>query len=166
MMPQEPSTEPEDDEQWRPIPGYEDTYQVSSLGRVFSHPRPRTSGGLLKQRVDDAGYPGVNLVQGGQQKAFRVHVLIALAFLGPRPEDYEVRHLDGSRVSRLDNLAYGTRAENMQDASRHGVLSWRGRLTECKHGHPFDEANTLTSRGRRRCRTCMRFYYENSKASR
>jgi hypothetical protein len=35
---------------------------------------------------------------------------------------------------------------------------WRGannsRKTHCKHGHPFDEGNTLRSKGARRCRAC------------
>lgn len=54
-----------------------------------------------------------------------VHQLVALTFLGPRPKGQEVRHLDGNPLNnRADNLAYGTRTENIYDVMRIGG-SWR-----------------------------------------
>jgi hypothetical protein len=45
------------------------------------------------------------------------------AFIGPRPENCEVRHLDGDPSNnRLDNLAWGTKAENQADKVRHGTI--------------------------------------------
>jgi hypothetical protein len=45
-----------------------------------------------------------------------------LAFQGPCPNGLEVRHLDGNRTNpKLNNLKYGTRIENMQDAILHGT---------------------------------------------
>jgi hypothetical protein len=53
-----------------------------------------------------------------------LHRLVALAFLGPAPEGMEVRHLDGNkRNARLENLTYGTQAENYADRRIHGTDS-------------------------------------------
>lgn len=53
-----------------------------------------------------------------------LHLLVAAAFIGPRPPGKIVRHLDGNRKNpRWGNLAYGTYAENTQDAIAHGTHS-------------------------------------------
>jgi hypothetical protein len=143
-----------EEEEWRPIPGYERLYRVSSLGRVESTPRPRTRGGLLRQKIGKRGYPAVSLCKDGHQTTHEVHRLVALAFLGPRKEGHEVRHLDGNPLNcRAVNLAYGTRSENAQDKRRHGT-EYNAAKTHCPQGHPYDEGNTYVWSGRRRCRTC------------
>jgi hypothetical protein len=80
-----------------------------------------------------------------------------LAFVGPYPEGMEIRHLDGNPENNaLENLKYGTRSQNIQDQIRHGVHHFKSK-THCKHGHPYDEANTYyCSRGWRQCRQCKR----------
>jgi DNA invertase Pin-like site-specific DNA recombinase len=51
-----------------------------------------------------------------------VHQLVLLTFVGPLPEGQEVRHLNGDRSdNRLENLCYGTRKENANDAVEHGT---------------------------------------------
>jgi hypothetical protein len=143
-------------EQWRPIPGYERTYAVSSLGRIYSHPRPTTSGGVLKGSIDSYGYRRVALVQDGKQRTRRVHVLVMLAFRGPAPAGMEIRHLDGDKLNpRLGNLEYGTHQQNGMDTVAHGNCPPANR-THCPRNHPYDEANTLHSRGRRYCRACRK----------
>lgn len=65
-----------------------------------------------------------------------------------------VRHLDDNpEDNRLENLAYGTPAENGADAVRHG-RNVQANQTHCVNGHPFDEENTLRVNGRRKCRRC------------
>lgn len=150
-------------EQWRPIPGYERTYAVSSLGRVYSLPRPTTSGGLLKGSPDKHGYPKVNLVQDGKQRTRRTHVLVALTFLGPCPDGMEIRHLDGTRNPALSNLAYGTHAENMRDMQAHGTCSSSNK-THCPHGHEYAGDNVVIYDGRRYCRECRRQRWRRSAA--
>lgn len=144
-------------EEWRPIPGYERTYEVSDLGRVRSHPRPTTPGGIRRTPLDSFGYPRVSMVQDGIQRSFRVHVLVMLAFVGPRPAGHEVRHINGDRRDpRLVNLAYGTHAENMRDMVTHGTSS--GVRTHCRRGHEFTPENTRIegTLKKRRCRTCLK----------
>lgn len=143
-------------ERWAPIPGYEQTYEVSTRGRVNSRPRPTTRGGILTWSPDNYGYPRVTLVQGGKQRKVRVHLLVMAAFVGPTPEGMEVRHLDGdSSNPRLDNLAFGTHAENMADMVRHGRST---RRTTCQQGHPRVEGNLSApgKNGGRHCLTCAR----------
>ena len=126
-------------EEWRDIPGYEGRYQVSDQGRVRSVDRYVKCGQggrgtrLVKGRVlRPAGQkadPHLRVVLGHKANGSCVHSLVALTFLGPRPDGYDVRHLDGDPLNnRADNLAYGTRSENNIDVFRIGK-SWRGSIT-------------------------------------
>lgn len=142
------------------IPGYEDYYAVTRGGSVYSLPRTVTRkngtkysvpGRRLRPGITD-GYWLVNLAKGSHRTK-PVHLLVALTFIGPRPQGAQIRHLDGNRLNcHVDNLAYGTASENRYDSVLHGTHN-STRKTECKNGHPFD---ALTSHGTRRCRTCTR----------
>lgn len=111
------------DEEWRPVPGWPG-YDVSSLGRVRSVPRilgdGRMAGGkVLRQRVDAKGYAVTGLRSGASTRTVRVHVLVALAFLGPRPAGMQVLHRndDHSRNGVAD-LRYGTPQANVAERVR------------------------------------------------
>jgi len=88
-------------------------------------------------------------------------MMMMLAFIGPRPDGLETRHLDGNPThNHLSNLAYGTHRENALDMIRHGQ-SHNANKTHCPQGHPYNEANTrqVNVKGRtgfRVCRTCER----------
>lgn len=144
-------------EEWRPIPGYEG-YRVSDHGRVESLHRWRGQDGprILRTSPNVFGYPTVQLRKQGAPRnrvARCVHVLVAAAFLGPRPAGLEVRHLDGNPQNcHVGNLAYGTRAENIADQLRHGTHPSQRRAV-CVNGHGgFDYVDPRT--GRRYCRAC------------
>lgn len=139
-------------EEWRPVAGFPH-YEVSDLGRVLSRQG-------LQPRVLKPGpgnYPSVTLCgPGGVRRTATLHSLVTEAFIGPRPEGQEVRHLDGNRENNtVANLAYGTRSENAFDRVRHGTHHYAKR-THCAEGHPFDEENTFISKGARACRICAR----------
>ena len=157
-------------EEWRPILGAE-SYLVSSLGRVWSLPRKGRTGLLRALTVNRHGYYVVSISQGFRHTSHtaKVHVLVATAFLGPRPEGAHIRHLNGARIdNRIINLEYGTPSENAGDTLRHGRHA-NARKTHCPHGHPYDEANTVYSPSRptgRRCRACARERAERDSASR
>ena len=109
------------DEIWKPIPGY-DGYEVSNLGQVRSYKkRGRTKGCLtfkfLNLSPGKQGYTSALLINNdGLRKHKRVHQLIMLAFIGPCPDGMEVCHNNDIKSdNRLDNLRYGTPAENMED---------------------------------------------------
>lgn len=122
-------------EEWRAVVGYEGLYEVSSLGRVRSLDRTvpysggtprRVKGREIRCEPNANGYPRVSL---SGRKFKLIHVLVAEAFLGPKPELCEVRHLNGNRADpRLSNLAYGTQSENAHDCYDYGGRSGRGKL--------------------------------------
>jgi hypothetical protein len=66
----------------------------------------------------------------GRRRNARVNLLVIEAFVGPCPPGMECRHLNGVRTdNRVENLAWGTRSQNMQDAVRHGTIK-RGERQE------------------------------------
>lgn len=143
--------------EWRQVPGYEGRYEVSSDGRVRSYVQTK-DGRVL--RASGSPYPQVELTHPDKKNwKVEVHTLVALAFLGPRPEGQEVRHWDGNpKNNRVTNLLYGTRKQNAGDMLRHGRQQSANRgVTHCKHGHAFTPENTYrTKQGYRACRECGR----------
>lgn len=114
-------------------------YEVSNEGQVR-----RSVGGqgaragkiLTWHTSTSTGYPDVRMTTNGKAVSIPVHRLVAWAFLGPRPEGMQVRHLDGDKMNnRADNLAYGTAAENNKDkvvhgTSNKGIKNPKAKLTE------------------------------------
>lgn len=118
-------------EQWLPIPGYEGLYSASNLGRIRSHGRTVKRGNgflsvpdkIMKTPSDGKGYAHFNARKNGRTKTLWVHIVMMEAFVGPRPENNDIRHLDGNPSNNsLENLSYGTRAQNIGDAKKHGTF--------------------------------------------
>jgi HNH endonuclease/NUMOD4 motif len=110
------------EEIWKSIalPGFEDLYEASNLGRL----RRTATGRLLKQANHPKGYLAVMFSGRGQRQNALVHKVVLEAFEGRCPEGHETRHLDGNRKNNvLTNLAWGTSSENEQDKRRHGTSS-------------------------------------------
>lgn len=102
-------------ENWKPVVGYEGLYDVSDQGRVRRSPLTGSynAGQLLHTSKVRSGYWRVRLSKGGIAITYMVHGLVAAAFIGPRPEGYEVNHIDGDKAnSKLSNLEIVTRSEN------------------------------------------------------
>lgn len=119
------------DEVWKPVVGHENEYEVSDKGRVRSISRyvrivrhgvettrlvePRF---LKPGRMNRFGHCSVAIGKGNSRT---VHSLVAEAFLGPRPEGFDVAHLNGDGSdNRAENLAYVSRSENNQHMVHHG----------------------------------------------
>ena len=125
-------------ENWRPVVGFEMVYEVSDLYRIRRVVAARgvVAGHILKPYRGGKGYLAIRLYVNGRRRAFKVHHLVLLAFVGPRPEGMECRHLDGNKTNnRPENLCWGTRTENMADKLRHGTMArgernGQARLTE------------------------------------
>lgn len=111
--------------QWRDVIGFQGHYRV----------RPGMDGGavlcvktgkLLGLSPTKRGYLQVNFNRKiakacGRTKTAHVHVLILEAFVGPRPHGCHGRHMDDCPANNtLDNLQWGTPAQNSQDAIRNG----------------------------------------------
>lgn len=109
-------------EEWRPIQGYEELYEVSNLGRVRSLDRVVNRNGakvsrkgrILRPGKDGYGYLLVGLSEDGKKKLFSVHRLVWEAFNGKRPEGMQINHIDEDKANnRLDNLNLMTPKQNM-----------------------------------------------------
>ena len=152
-------------EQWLPVVGWEESYEVSDLGNVRSLPRlvvdrirtRRLSGRLKKLTPTCYGYRAVTFNRSGEVVQYKVHRLVLEAFVGPCPPGEEARHLNGIRHdNRLANLAWGTRIENNFDRVLHGTHPELSK-THCKYGHEFTAENTqISKQGWRYCRSCRR----------
>jgi hypothetical protein len=100
-------------------------YFVSDGGTAFS-----TRGSLVYVLIpgETGGkgpYLSVRLYDGkGHKRTVRVHRLVWSAFNGPIPPGLDVRHLNHQpHDNRLENLAVGTRAENIHDSVVAGRLA-------------------------------------------
>lgn len=119
-------------EVWRAIDNFP-LYEVSNFGQVRSWQakKPR----ILKPSTV-MGYLQVALRRNKKSHYRKVHRLVLESFCGFRPPGMECRHLDGNRLNnRIDNLQWGTKAENVLDIERHGKvpkgeLHGRSKLTE------------------------------------
>jgi hypothetical protein len=89
------------------------------------------------------GYEKVDLRKDGQKRSWTIHILVAAAFIGPRPLGNDVLHgLGGKLDNRPSNLRYGTRAENCADMVRDGT-ALRG---ERASGAKLTREQVLTAR--------------------
>lgn len=156
------------DEEWRPVLGYEGIYEASSQGRIRSIDRifptkvgtlTKRKGRILSIRHTPSGHAEVKLSKNCTPKTRLVHQLVCESFYGPRPKGMEVRHLnDIPSDNRVQNLRWGTRAENAHDRVRNGI-EWQSNKTECPRGHPLSGENLAPwqlLKGRRECLACSR----------
>jgi hypothetical protein len=87
------------DEILKDITGYEGFYQVSNLGRVRSLKFEKEV--ILKGTKDKDGYVMVGLWKNNHNKTFKVHRLVAQAFI-PNPENKpQVNHKKGIRDDKV-----------------------------------------------------------------
>jgi hypothetical protein len=128
-------------EQWKRIVWAKD-YEVSEIGRVRSwkvNPPNKKNKEVLEPRIlstkiGSGGYPCVSLISDdGVKKLSNVHVLVAEAFLGPRPKGMVVCHKNDKKDDcRLINLEYGTHSYNKKQAIQNGVAPYGERHPQSK----------------------------------
>ncbi len=115
---------------WREVCGWPG-YRVSSNGAVESCWQRRGKSGNyvqgntwhpLRGGKDKDGYRKVILCQRGRRRYVRVAVLVAEAFLGPRPVGMNVAHNNGVNTDdRYWNLRWATQKDNINDKKKHGT---------------------------------------------
>ena len=119
------------DEVFKDIENYEGLYKVTNQGRVYS----LISKKFLKPQ-SDKGYLRVHLYKNNKQKNYKVHRLVANAFI-PNPMNLpEVNHINevksDNRVSNLEwcsasyNCRYGARTARMMQHP-----NWKATREKC-----------------------------------
>lgn len=106
---------------WKDVIGYEEYFQISNEGRLFS----KRSEKVLKQTISKTGYYTVSTKIGGRSginKCFKIHRLVAEAFLSNPECKRTVNHIDGCKLNNnLSNLEWATDSENTQHAHNTGL---------------------------------------------
>lgn len=104
-------------------------YMVNDCGVVVSlkHKAWRER----KVHVDKHGYLKVMLLLDAKAFSRSIHQLVMEAFVGPRPEGYDINHKNGVKTdNRIENLEYCTKSQNTQHAWDTGLAkSNRGGYT-------------------------------------
>jgi hypothetical protein len=101
-------------EQYKDIPEYEGHYQISNLGNIKS--LKRNGERIMNPCIDKTkGYLRVNLFKESKRKSLYVHQLMAITFLGHKPNGNKlvVDHIDNNKTNnKLENLQVISNREN------------------------------------------------------
>jgi len=121
-------------EVWKDIVGYENVYQVSTLGRVRSCGRRVFSGVGANYKTHKVNskilspsgrkYLGVILCKDGKTKRFNIHRLVAEAFI-PNPDNLPC-------VNHKDENSFNNCAENLEWCSYKYNNEYNGRIEKCR----------------------------------
>lgn len=116
---------------WKDIPEFNNEYQISNLGRIRSKEAiiMRSNGSpyirrskVLKPALDEGYLKGAVCVNK-KLIPYRIHKLVANAFVDGKKEGLEVNHKNGIKNdNRAENLEWVTRSENIIHAVKTGLL--------------------------------------------
>lgn len=128
---------------WKDILGYEGLYQVSSTGRVKSVEKVDLLGHKRKEHImslsHNRGYLNVNLFdKEGIRKTFRVHRLVAIAFIQNPNNKPEVNHINGiPSDNAVHNLEWVTSSENQKHAVQNNLQLYKSGSTHHAYKGPI-----------------------------
>ena len=114
--------------EWKPVNGFEGSYEISNDGRLRSLDRldslgKKIRGKEIKTSLAGRGYPHYGLTKNGRKHGRYIHRMVAEAFLGPR-EGMEVNHINGDKTdNRLCNLEWVTPSQNILHSLANGLTT-------------------------------------------
>lgn len=97
------------------IAGYEGLYAVTSCGKVWSYRNEK----FLKPKREKSGYLHVDLYKNGQMKSYKIHRLVAMAYI-PNPDNLpQINHKDENKTNNcLQNLEWCDSKYNINYGNR------------------------------------------------
>ena len=103
------------------VVGYEGLYAVTSCGKVWSYKRKK----FLVPTYNSKGYMRVNLLKNGKSKSYKIHRLVAEAYI-PNPNNLpEVDHIDNNKSHNyLNNLQWITHKDNCRKSKNKPILQF------------------------------------------
>lgn len=118
---------------WKEIKGFENEYEISNLGNLRSKERKvnHYRSGFFrfyksqpkKTRIGNDGYFKCSLKKDGQRFDFRVHRLVAEAFLENKENKKIINHINGIKTdNRVENLEWCTESENTAHAVKNRLI--------------------------------------------
>lgn len=120
-----------DEEKWADVKGFENLYQVSNFGNVrakdkyVKYKNGRVSfysGKPIKLTVNSAGYYSFCAHDNYKVKCFRVHRLVAEAFVPKVDGKNCINHIDANKLNNhYSNLEWCTQEENVHHAINLGL---------------------------------------------
>lgn len=115
-------------EVWRDVVGYEGLYQVSDQGNVKSlNYRHTGKERVMKPSFDASGYLVVMLFKDGKKTLYKVHKLVADAFIDNPDNKPRICHINTIRAdTRAENLCWVSQKEICNNAVAKGRP--RGRI--------------------------------------
>lgn len=129
-------------EYWKDIPGFENRYQASNLGRIKSLSKTYKTGRGYYRTVPDRIMKCNKLTPKGYMRVridkitYQLHRLIAITFLGaplPNSDRIQVNHINGDKTdNRVENLEWVTNQENRDHAVKNNLIAYDKKLPQTK----------------------------------
>jgi hypothetical protein len=120
---------------FKDIEGYEGLYQVSNLGNVKALGNGGSNNSkekILKLTKDKDGYLNITLHKQGKVKTYKIHRLVAMAFIENPNNLEQINHRDedkaNNHVTNLEwctpkqNINYGTHNQRMAESKSKPVI--------------------------------------------
>jgi hypothetical protein len=129
------------EEIWKDIEGYEGLYQVSNMGNVKNLKTNR----VLKSWKEGVGYLKIKLSKNNNHTRFKIHRLVAIAFL-PNPNNYKmINHKDEIKTNNnIENLEWCNNSYNTRYGKKRQYSSNKVPVRCIETGEVFE---SLTDAG-------------------
>ena len=118
---------------WKPILEYKDYYEISSIGNIRSIERTiilkngfqrKLKSKVLKTFINENGYSIITVRINNVHHNFKIHRLVAIAFIDNPENKLTVNHKDGNKQNNnVLNLEWATHSENIKHAYKHKLNS-------------------------------------------
>ena len=105
----------------RDVKDYEGLYAVTSCGKIWSYRNER----FLTPSTDKRGYFKVNLCKNGKCKTYKLHRLVAEAYIPNLNNLPQVDHIDNDKTHNyVNNLQWITNRENCRKSKNKAILQY------------------------------------------